>query len=209
MSMKVLSWTTCMVAAIACGCGNSTTPEQAQTGSVAVIDLDSVAKELGRDVEITRKLKTKQNELNGQLAALKNAFLTQIQAKQKEFGTPLTEEQQKQLKAMQIETNYRLQQAQAQARAAIANYRQQLVAEFRKEVLPHAQTVAKEKGFSTIVPKNDMIISVEPVAEIAGLVATEMKSKGLNYTAPAESTASTKKKNTSGVQQVSHEKEQK
>ncbi len=171
-----------MTGGLMTGCNQQTgAPASAQSGGVAVIDLDDVASQLGRDAEITQKLKLKQEELNGKLAQVKNVIVNQIKLKQVEFGEELNDQQRQHLQAMQVQGNVTLKQAQNQAVQLLQAHRAELIKSFRDQVTPFAKQVAAQKGMTTIVPKNDMIISVEPSAEISSSVAQLMKAKG--YTA--------------------------
>ncbi len=155
---------------------------QKTTGGVAVIDLDSVAAQLGRDAEISKQIKAKQDELNGKIVNAKNIFINQIKTKQTEFGPEPTQQQMQQLQAMQAQANIALRQAQQQAVQVLQSHRGQLVRAFRDQVTPYAKQVAAQKGMTTIVPKSEIIMSVEPSAEISLAVAELMKSKGYKGT---------------------------
>lgn len=169
-----------LIVILLAGCNQQSAPPaltQKANGGVAVIDLDAVAAQLGRDTEITRQIKIKQDELNGKIAQAKSVFINQIQTKQKEFGDEPTLEQKQQLQAMQVQANMTLKQAQQQAAQLLQNHRTLLIRAFRDQVTPYAKQIAAQKGMTTIVPKNDMIISVEPSAEISLAVAELMKSQ--------------------------------
>ncbi len=176
-----------LVFSLMAGCNQqNATPALTQktTGGLAVIDLDAVASQLGRDADITKQLKAKQDELNGKIVQAKNIFVNQIKTKQKEFGAEPTLEQKQQLQAMEVQANMTLKQAQSQAVQILQTHRSKLIRAFRDQVTPYAKQVAAQKGMTTIVPKSEMIMSVESSAEISTQVAELMKSQGYNKSQP-------------------------
>lgn len=165
------------------GCGvqpgaPATTAATATKGGLAVIDLDLVAKSIGRTQEINETWQVRKNALDQALQKLQASFNEQISAKKTEFGEEATEEQQKQIAAMQRDATNKLVQAGRKAQADLEQYRQQMVANFRAEVRPFAQQVASDKGLGVVIPKNEgFLLSIDPAVDITADVISAYAAK--------------------------------
>lgn len=158
------------------GCGKFGGQGDAATGGVAVIDLDEVAKKLGRDVEMANSIKQTQDSLNQQLTGVQNSFKQQLEEKRESLSPEPTEEETKQLVGMQQQANTRLNQAVNQAKTALGQHRAKVVRDFRTEAQPVALEVAQEKGLSIVVTKNDSVVfGYVNAVDITGEVVDRMK----------------------------------
>ncbi len=178
------------------GCGSSDESlASIESRGMAVVDLDAVAKKLGRDVEMQKLISERQTALNQQLAAIQDNLRSQFEDKKTEFGPNPTEDQTQQLVAIQNQINLELRRTKATAQNDLERYKQGLIAEFREEVKPVVKQIAAENGIGVVVPKNEAIIfTFEPESDITELVASAM---------PESSVA-----RESEISQVSHEEEQ-
>lgn len=184
------------------GCGfqpgsAQTATSAASKGGIAVIDLDVVAKSIGRTQEINETWQVRKNALDQALQKLQASFNEQLAAKKTEFGEEPTEEQMKQLAAMQREATNKLVQAGRKAQADLDQYRQQMIANFRAEVRPFAQQVASDKGLGVVIPKNEgFLLSIDPAVDITADVISSYAAKRPSPTpaaaAPASTAAATK-----------------
>jgi len=168
----------CAAAAFAVGCGLQNGQQTAQDarGGTAVIDLDSVAKRLGRDVEINEAVQKKQTELNEQLALLRDKLNIQFNDARAKYGDELTPEQEKELQSLQGQMAVQLTQAQRKAQLNLEVFKQTQISRFREDVKPIAHNVAVDSGFTTVVPKNDsFVFTFEPSVDITNLVVEKMK----------------------------------
>lgn len=179
------------------GCGSEETELTAtgsSSGTVAIIDLDAVAKRLGTDVAMNNNVKQTQGNVNIQLTKIRQDLLKNLAEKKEEFGEEPTEEQQKELDALNAKSGAVLVQIQRQARTQFAQYRQGLINKFREQVKPTARKVAAKRGFSIVIPKNDaLLITSDPSVDITDQVVEEMLAKAsVRRTVPAK-TAPAKK----------------
>ena len=158
----------CLAFASLSGCNNKT-PGLAGTsdsggakapgvGTVAILDLDMVAKQLGRDKQMNNSIQQCQVTLNQQLAAIKASYEKQISEKQGEFGDTPTHEQVQHLASVRRQASVNLNQVQQKARNNLSQHGAQLIQRFRDEMKPIAREAAAEKGLSVIVTKNDNVI---------------------------------------------------
>ncbi len=157
----------CMLLPIAVGCGSETDrPGETSAaaaagpsvGAVAVIDLDAVARRLGRDSQVAAAMKQRETSLNQQLQVVRASYLKQIGEKQQEFGGTPTAEQTQMVTAMQKQATVNFNGARSRAQNDLSQHRTALIAQFRDEVRPIAREVARQQGLSIIVTKNDGVV---------------------------------------------------
>ncbi len=154
------------------GCGSDS--EKNGSGGLAIVDLDQVARELGRDAKIKEAIGRKKDSLNQQLSALQSSLKAKYDQQQQEIDTPFSEDQTRRLQA-QIAA--RLNQARRKAQNDLVAYRAELIAQFREDVKPVARKIARVRGLSIVVPKNDgFVLTFEPAVDITAEVAEQLKS---------------------------------
>lgn len=177
------------VSVIACavvGCNKSETPTAeapANPGAVAVIDLDEVARQLGRDIEMANSIKAAQKTLNERLAEVQIKYRDEFTKKKDELGEEPAEEELQSLQAFGQQANLQFNQVVQTAKNNLNKHRIGLISDFRKDAKPIAQEVAKEKGLNIIITKNDSVVfSYETAVDITDEVVAQMREKG--YAAP-------------------------
>jgi Skp family chaperone for outer membrane proteins len=161
------------------GCGFQPGGQTASAkGGLAVIDLDQVAKSVGRTQEINESWKVRKSALDQQLQAAQKSFKEQIEAKEAEFGDQPTDEQKQTIAAYKQQANAKLLEAGRKAQANLEQYRNQMVASFRDEVRPFAKQVASEKGLSVVIPRNEgFLLSIDEGVDITNDVILSFQSK--------------------------------
>lgn len=156
---------------------SATVAQSSQTvaSNVAVIDLDALAQKIGRAAKLNEAVKAKQDELNTQLNDAQQQLNTQMQAKEQEFGPSPTAEQAQQLQQLRGQASVKLIQARQQAKQILQQHQNQVINEFREEVKPHAQAVAKDKGYLVVLVKNDQLVyTYASSVDITDAVAAKM-----------------------------------
>lgn len=165
------------------GCGK-------EPAGVAVVDLDEVAKRLGRDLSISKAVKENQDDLNQQLNTLLETLKQRFKQQSEEFGPEPTPEQQAQLRVLNDRMSSLMAQRQRQAQSMLVQGSRQLVVRFREEVKPVAKDVATEQGFAIVIPKDlNTIISVNDTVDITEQVIAKMQANPTS--APAAQPAAT------------------
>jgi Skp family chaperone for outer membrane proteins len=158
--------------------------EKAVPGRVAVVDLDEIARRVGRDQYMIDRLKQTQQTLNERLEVVQASYVKQIKQKQETLGVgnegvEISDEDTKTLLGMQREAGLNLNQARKEAISSLTQRRTQLVATFRNEVRPIASEVAKEKGLSIVLTKNDTVLFThEDAVDITDEVAKRLRASG-------------------------------
>lgn len=168
------------------GC-NEQSPAKSGPDTV-VVDVVAVAKALGRDDTFREQMQAVNQKLNEQLQEIQKNLQEQVNAKKAEFGEEPTEEQTKQLRALTQAANQRLNQArflaqqrQAQVSAALGN-------QFRDEIKPIAEEIAKGLGASVAVMNTNNLLWYATEADITGKVIDQLRAKA-NSSATESTTA--------------------
>jgi Skp family chaperone for outer membrane proteins len=164
------------------GCGQPASPP-APMGTVAVIDLDAVAKDLGSDRQIAKSINERQSALTEQLVQLAKSYqaqLSQHQAAQAGGTAAPTSTPGVELASWQQRANANLDQAKKQVRSDLAQHRAQLVQQFREQIKPFARQAAQSRGLSVIVTKNDAVVydfsdSVDITAAVLDAIRTHQQ----------------------------------
>jgi len=167
------------------GCGKMNFSGQSARGGMAVVDLDKVAAETGRDRQLAASLETATNSLNQQLAKIGENAKEQLTAKKKSYGDDLSDEQKREYSAFESKAVTELSRIQNNARVQFEQFKQNQIAQFRAELRPIAQEIASKRGLSIVIPKNEgLLLSVD-----AGVDITEEVIKTLRERHPVQQTA--------------------
>ncbi|MEK6260561.1 MAG: OmpH family outer membrane protein [Planctomycetota bacterium] len=171
------------------GCGMQFGGSSASTmrGGLAVVDLDKVAAETGKNIQMKEIFQVQENSVKQQLANAQVSANSQLDEKKKEFGDAPTDEQKKELAQFHYNATNILSKLQNQAGTKLGQYRQDQIAKFRTEIKPIAQEIAAKRGLSVVIPKNDgLLLSVDP-----GIDITEEVIKAYREKRPAPTAAPT------------------
>jgi len=141
-------------------------------GGVGVVDLDSLAKQLGRDQEMSKAVQERLTALNEKLTKLKDSLERLIDEKRTSFGDEADDDQRKQLFSMQERMESQLLESKRKAEVELANYKQALVDQFREQTKPILRDVAAARGLSIVVPRNNgLLLTIDPSVELTDEVA--------------------------------------
>ena len=170
------------------GCGPSTPVPSPAKGGAAIIDLDAVAKRLGRDVAILAELKEAGAPLRDQLAASQKDYQEQIDRLKASLGAKPSEADKQKLAELARTLNQEFQQKQQQAQQDMNTKKAALINRFREEVKPVALKIATGKGLGIVQLKNDLTILVsEPALDITDEVVAELSHTAKASPSPASS----------------------
>ena len=169
----------CVASFVGCGQMSGNSPATATArGGMAVVDLDKVAAETGRDRQLAQSLELAQNSLNQSLQKTVESAKEQLNAKKKANGSSPTEEEQKEFSLMERSAMTQLTQIQNKARAEYEQYKQVQIAKFRAELKPITQEIAAKRGLSIVIPKNEgLLLSVDPGVDITDEVVKVLREK--------------------------------
>lgn len=175
---------------------------------VAVVDLDEVSRQLGRQASMQQSLQEKTQVAQKTLAAIEQDAVVQLQEARRSLGENPTKEQAQNFQKMQQSATLQFNQLKQKAEQQVSGHRQQLVSQFREQARPVVARVAKEHGFSTVITRNDMFLfSYEQAVDITSDVVKAMsKASPAPASSDAKATAqAATAPEKSAVKQVSHE----
>jgi len=180
------------MSAVGCGMGGGESTAQQQetpaTGRVAVINLDLIAEKLNRDEAMAESLKSAAASLQDQLKTLQASYQSKfneaVQQVSHEAPAEATPDKQ-QVALLGRQLNTQLSEAKRQAQVQLTNHRQQLVAQFRAEVKPVAEQVARDRGLDIVITKNDTVV----FAFASAVDITDEVIKAMQAKAPAKTAA--------------------
>lgn len=183
------------------GCGMQLGGQSSSRGGIAVVDLDKVAAESGRKLEMDEAFELQKSSVNQQLVKLQTDAKTILEAKNKEVKEldEKTEAEelakaQRELAQMTLNARNNLTQISNVAGSKLNEYKQIQIAKFRNEIKPILQEVASKRGLSVVIPKNDgLLLAVDPGVDITDDVIKGYREKRPASTpAPAAAPAAAK-----------------
>lgn len=127
-------------------------------GGVAIVDLEEVARALGRDKEIVSSLQTQRGALSQQLLNAQNQVNSELTQLQKSMGEQPSPDAVRDLQLKAANYQKQLANMQNQAAAVLNEHGKKVLQEFRDSAKPVAIEVAREKGLTTVMTKDDGVI---------------------------------------------------
>lgn len=163
-----------------------------RSGGVAVIDLDEVAKRLGRDQVILSELKSTSDALTEKLTTAQKDLQNKFNTERQTIGATPTDSDKQKLLQTERSLNLEFQQKQQEAQNELNAKRAAVVTRFREEVKPVAREIANGKGLDVILIKSDAVIfSAETGVDITDAVVAKMISSAPAGTVPSPAASST------------------
>lgn len=161
------------------GCGQMTgSSASTARGGMAVVDLDKVAAETGRDRQLAQSLELAQNSLNQSYQKTVELARDELNTKKKGYGDQISDEEKKEFSEMERVAVTKLSQLQNEARSKFEQYKQVQIARFRAELKPITQEIAAKRGLSIVIPKNEgLLLSVDPGVDITDDVVKVLREK--------------------------------
>lgn len=167
-----------IVAGFVTGCGQFGSSTPSARGGIAVVDLDKVAAETGRDRQLAQSLELAQNSLNESYAKSVDSARSQLNIKKKGYGDEISDDEKKEFSELERSAVTQLSQLQNQARAKFEQYKQTQISKFRMDLKPITQEIAAKRGLSVVIPKNEgLLLSVDPGVDITEDVIKILREK--------------------------------
>ena len=157
------------------GCELPKPPPAATTSphGTAVIDLDAIAKALGRDITLRDQLTSASEKLNTKVTELASGLRNKLAEEKGKLGEAPSAQEQQKFQKIASEAQQQLRRGQALARQRAQLYQAQLVSQFRAEVLPVAQRIAVQRGAGLVLIKANLLWH-DPSTDITQSVITAM-----------------------------------
>ena len=161
---------------------------QSAAGGVAIIDLATVAKATGQEETMRVESEAARAELTSQLQQLAQNLEGQLAAEREKAGISPNQEQQARLQQLGLAAQQQVNNAQQQAQAQANAFEQQLVTDFRAEIRPLAEQIARDKGLSVVLAADAYLFWFDPAVDITDEVIAGYRA-GAQESAPAETEA--------------------
>lgn len=156
------------------GCELPRPPAAAAAHDTAVIDLDGVARGLGRDVVLREQLSSASKRLHGKLSDLASNLRERLEEEKGKLGEQPSEAAQEAFRKAAGEARAELQRQEALARQQTQRYQLRLVKQFREEVLPVARRIAQARGARVVIIKSS-VLWYDPSTDITPYVVEAMR----------------------------------
>jgi len=180
------------IAALWFGLGDDSA--RAQSGrspiaTVAVIDVIEIARQLGERERLQGQLDEHQSELTQKLELLQQDYLRRLEERKRELGTPISENQQRELEQFTASLNTQILQERNFAQNEYARFQAELEGGFAVRVKPIALAVARELGHSVVLTK-PIVFAYGEEADVTAAVIERMRkmpefaTPGPNVTTP-------------------------
>lgn len=149
-----------------------------QSGGVAVIDLDEVARQLGKDAEIVNSYQAQASALQNQLNAAEQRAVQELKKIREGLGEVPSEDESRKLLTAQRNAQVNLNKMRNQASALLSKHRQQIVSDFRESTKPVVAEVARGKGLATVMTRNDSVVfSFDQTVDITNEVVARLRAQ--------------------------------
>ncbi len=169
--MKLLAYVALAVV-LATGCD-----EFNRSSSVAVIDLDQVARGLGRDDVIAQQINQATQQLSAELTELARTLQQELDEERSRYEVD-SDEVEREMQERTAAANLRLQQTQALAQQRAQEFREAVINNFRAEVMPYASEAAQARGAKAVITVATPMIWYDASVDITSDVIAKMRAAG-------------------------------
>ena len=154
-------------------------PARGSSGGVAVVDLNAVAKAIGRDEAINARMESARVDLNQQLTQIAGDLEQQLKDEQEKVGAAPKPDEQQQLQEMAVRAQRQLAEKQQLAQQKATQFQLELVNEFRQQLAPVAEKVAKIRGADVVVVLDDSVLWFDSGVDITDEVIADLRANPL------------------------------
>jgi len=160
------------------GCDKPGEATGQQSARILVVDLDAVARSLGRMDQINAQITQANRTLLAQRAQIQSDLQKQVNEKQKTMGDKPTDEQKKELTMLVAAANQRMRAIDNEVNIKSRRVRAALITQFREQAKPVAGRLAAERGAGLVMTTTDQMLWADPEADITDEVAEAMRADG-------------------------------
>lgn len=153
------------------------------SGAVAMVDVNAVARALGRDDVIEQQIQSANHQLTTQLLQVAQSLQQQLEAQQQSAGED--EAAREQLAQATAKANQQLKKSQRAAQQQLDKYRAGVVGAFLNEVRPHAEEIARARHVRLVLTASS-ILWFDPAIDITDEVIAAMRADAAAPTAPSQ-----------------------
>ena len=161
------------VAVLSCGCNR----QEAATASAVLVDLDAVARAMGRDRAIDKRVEQATQALNTRLLEAAANMEKELKRQQTEIGTNATDQQRAKVRQTAQKIQENIQNNKEIAAQARQRFQLEEIQRFRSEVKVVAAPIAEKHRASMILLAGNDVLWFKPSADITATVIAEMRSQ--------------------------------
>jgi len=162
------------------------------SNQVAVVDLNLIAKTLGRDDLIVKNVRSANDKLNQQLEKIAADLRQQLDKEKSKLGDKPSKEEEQQFAQLVQKANNQLNQTKQVAIQKSQQLQNSLIVEFRNEVGRVSREIAQQNGYLTVLALNDSLLWADTTVDITNEVITEMRYSIYRKSAENEDSAAVK-----------------
>jgi len=172
-----IPWVMLILLAWAAGCERKAPPASTSpAGRSVVVDLDAVAKAVGRMETITQQIRQANQSLLAQRAKLAQDMERQIKEAIEKAGDKPTDDQKKEIQQMRFNANQRMQMIDLEVRQKSGQVRATAITAFRDEVRPVAERLARERRAGVVLTSTEQVLWFDPENDITSDVIAALRS---------------------------------
>lgn len=142
-----------------------------------IVDLAAVAKATGQEQSMQTQAQTAREDLNAELLESAGNLEQQIEQERARAGDSPTQEQELQLQQMALQAQQQYGQLQAEAQQKMQQFETNLVLEFREQVKPFAEKIARSRGSSVVLMADQVVFWLDPAIDITGEVIDALRAE--------------------------------
>ncbi len=139
-----------------------------------IVDLGAVAKATGQEEAMQTKAQSAREDLNARLVESAQNLEKQIREERDKAGDSPTQEQEVQLQQMALQAQQQYSRIQADAQQQAQQFENNLVLEFREQVKPFAEKMARSHGASVILLADQSVFWLEPTIDMTDELIAEL-----------------------------------
>ena len=151
----------------------------AQKGSIAILDIDEVARVLKVDQAVMFELKGLEQDLNSQLSQHRQDMQAQLASAEEKAGQDRTPEAQQQLLDFDRKLKSDFELLKNQASQQLNALRVEKINRFRRELEPIARQAAKSNGFEVVITKTPQVFVFPEEVDITMEVVERARAAGM------------------------------
>ncbi len=144
------------------------------SSTIALVDLDAVARQLGRSETMNNDLKTFNESLTKDLQTRAAELKVQIDSSMQALAANPTPEARQQHQQLLLQSNRTLEESKREATRKANEKRKELIVAFRREARPAVEKIAREKGLKVVFTTADNVVWAEKTLDITSDVLAAM-----------------------------------
>ena len=142
---------------------------------IAVVDLQAVARALGRDDAMSQQVGAVNDTLRQQLRNAAERLRDELQAEQDALGGGATDDARTRFDQLLAEANRRLEETQRAALLRSSQFQQAVVNDFRREVAAIARGIADRRAIPAVLSSDASLLWYDSALDITDEVIAEMR----------------------------------